>query len=123
MVARILVVDDNAMMRTVMRVPLERAGHEVTVAGDGESALKAVAGAAAFDLIITDIHMPRMGGVDLVHALRKSQSSAKVLVISGHVEGPELQSMTSTKTLGADGALEKPFTADRLVTKVAELLG
>jgi CheY-like chemotaxis protein len=120
--AQVLVVDDNPVMRTVMRVALERAGHRVAMAEDGERALKAAAD-GKFDLIITDIQMPRMGGVDLVHALKKTLPEVKVLVISGRVEGPELQGMTSTKTLGATGSLEKPFTADRLVTKVAELLG
>jgi len=119
--AQVLVVDDNAVMRTVMRVALEKAGHKVSMAEDGERALKAAAD-GSFDLVITDIQMPKMDGVDLVQQLRKARPQAKVLVISGRVEGAELQGMTSSKTLGASGSLEKPFTADRLVSKVAELL-
>jgi len=121
-VARILVVDDNAMMRTVMRAALERAGHAVTQAADGERALLALA-AGPFDLIVTDINMPGMGGVDLVNAIRGSSPDAKILVISGFLDPSELKGMTSAKTLGVQGSLEKPFTADRLVTKVAEILG
>ena len=120
--ARILVVDDNTMMRTVMRAALERAGHEVTQAQDGERALQAVA-AAAFDLIVTDIQMPGMGGLDLVNRVRASSPAAKILVISGFLEGSELKDMTSAATQGVQGSLEKPFTADRLVTKVTEILG
>ena len=123
MVARVLVVDDNAVMRSVMRAALERAGHEVTLAENGERALQATAAGGAFDLIVTDIQMPRMGGVDLVTAVRKSSPEAKVLVISGQVEGLDLRDMTSAKSIGAQGSLEKPFTADRLVAKVAEILG
>jgi two-component system chemotaxis response regulator CheY len=120
--AQVLVVDDNAVMRTVMRVALERAGHTVTMAEDGVKALQAT-GSGQFDLVITDIQMPKMDGVDLVQALKKTAPQVKVLVISGRLEGTELQDMTSKKTLGASGSLEKPFTADRLVSKVAEVLG
>lgn len=120
--ARILLVDDNTMMRTVMRAALERAGHAVTQAADGERALQALA-AGGFDLIVTDIQMPGMGGLDFVKTVRAKTPSAKILVISGFLEGSELKDMTSAKTQGVDGSLEKPFTADKLVTKVAEILG
>lgn len=120
--ARILLVDDNTMMRTVMRAALDRAGHAVTQAADGERALQALAD-GPFDLIITDIQMPGMGGVDLVNAIRASSPAAKILVISGWMEGSDLKDMTSAKTQGVQGSLEKPFTADKLVTKVAEILG
>lgn len=120
--ARILVVDDNTMIRTVMRAALERAGHVITLAADGERALQAIAG-ETFDLIITDINMPGMGGVDFVKAIRAKLPQAKILVISGFLDGSELKDMTSAKTQGVQGSLEKPFTADKLVTKVAEILG
>jgi len=118
--AQVLVVDDNAVMRTVMRSALEKAGHKVTMAEDGERALKA-ASDSGFDLIITDVQMPKMSGADLVQELKKTRPLAKVLLVSGRIEGSELQA--STKALGATGSLEKPFTADRLVSKVAEILG
>ncbi len=120
--ARILLVDDNTMMRTVMRAALERAGHAVTQAADGERALLALA-AGPFDLIVTDINMPGMGGVDLVNAVRGSSPDTKILVISGFLDGSDLKDMTSAKTQGVQGSLEKPFTADKLVNKVAEILG
>jgi len=56
-----------------------------------------------------------------VQELKKTRPLAKVLLVSGRIEGSELQA--STKALGATGSLEKPFTADRLVSKVAEILG
>src|SRR5262249_10559781 len=122
-VARILLVDDNAVMRAVMRAALDRAGHQVTMAGDGEQALKAVTDGGVFDLIVTDIQMPKMGGVDFINALRKTLPDVKILVVSGRVEGFDLKDMTSSKNLGVTGYLEKPFTADKLASKVAELLG
>lgn len=119
---RILVVDDNAMMRTVMRSALERAGHRVVLADNGEKALKAAAG-EPFDLMVTDVQMPRMGGVDLVRALRKSLPDLKVLIISGAVDEGQMHGYASDKSLGISATLEKPFTADKLASKVAEILG
>jgi two-component system cell cycle sensor histidine kinase/response regulator CckA len=121
--ARILVVDDNAMIRTVLRTTLEEAGHAVAVAEGGEHALRTIAGDNTFDLIITDIAMPHMGGADLIEALHEASPTTKTLVISGRIDGRELRGMTSMKTLRATGALEKPFTGERLIAKVAEILG
>lgn len=115
---RILVVDDNAMMRTVMRAALDRAGHKVTLADSGEKALKAVEGGEAFDLVVTDIHMPKMSGADLTRALRKTLPDLNVLLISGDADA------INPKEFGqAVFSLEKPFTADKLASKVAEILG
>jgi CheY-like chemotaxis protein len=121
-VARILVVDDNAMMRSVLRMSLQRAGHEVVLAEDGVQAMKTVGGDQAFDLIITDVQMPKMDGADLVPALRKSLPDVKILVISGRVDGRGYEALSAPTKLGADGALEKPFTSERLIAKLAELL-
>jgi CheY-like chemotaxis protein len=120
-VARILVVDDNAMMRSVLRMSLQRAGHEVALAEDGLQAMKAIDG-QSFDLIITDVQMPKMDGLDLVPALRKSLPDIKILVISGRVDGRGYEALAAPTKLGADGALEKPFTSERLIAKLAELL-
>ncbi len=122
-VPRILVVDDNAMMRTVMRSTLERAGHQVILADNGEKALKAAAEGGPFDLVVTDVQMPRMGGVDFVRALRKSRPDLKVLMISGAVDEGQMHGYATDKSLGISATLEKPFTADKLASKVAEILG
>lgn len=115
-------VDDNAMMRTVMRSTLERAGHQVVLADNGEKALKAAAG-EPFDLMVTDVQMPRMGGIDLVRALRKSLPDLKVLIISGAVDEGQMHGYASDRSLSISATLEKPFTADKLASKVAEILG
>lgn len=115
---KILVVDDNAMMRTVMRAALERAGHKVTLAESGEKALKAVESGEAFDLVVTDIHMPKMSGADLARALQKALPEIRMLLISGDADA------INPKEFGtAVYSLEKPFTADRLASKVADILG
>jgi two-component system chemotaxis response regulator CheY len=117
----ILIVDDNAMMRSVMRVALARAGYEVTLAEDGAKALGKLGKGTHFDLIITDLEMPILDGAGLVGALRRASCSSPVLVISGRVRGSELSRIASSD-LAVQGSLEKPFTAERLVSKVAELI-
>ncbi len=118
--ARILLVEDNTMMRTVLRAAIERAGHQAVIAEDGQRGLD-VATAEDFDLVVTDVEMPRMDGVEFVRRLKQAKPATKVLVISGRIEGPALQ--VTVRSLGAEGALDKPFTADKLVARIAEILG
>lgn len=115
---KILVVDDNAMMRTVMRAALDRAGHKVTLAESGEKALAILGGGESFDLLVTDIHMPKMSGGDLIRALRKTLPNLAVLLISGDVDA-----INPREFDGDVYAMEKPFTADKLASKVAEIIG
>jgi CheY-like chemotaxis protein len=121
--AVILVVDDNAMMRTVLRGALRRAGHEVTVAEDGERALAAVSTHGPFDLIITDIEMPGLDGRGLLRALRETSCGSPVILMSGHHGDSELARLVGGDSPAAQAALEKPFTAERLISKVAEVIG
>jgi CheY-like chemotaxis protein len=121
--ARILVVDDNAMMRSVMRIALQRAGHDVTIAEDGTRALAAFGTGGSFDLIITDMEMPRLDGRGLVEALRRATCASPVLVISGRYGESELARMAAGESPSVQGSLEKPFTAERLISKVSEMLG
>jgi two-component system chemotaxis response regulator CheY len=121
MTASILIVDDNAMMRSVMRVALARAGYDVTLAEDGAKALAKLSDGKRFDLIITDLEMPILDGAGLVGALRRASCSSPVLLISGRVGGGELARLASSD-LAVQGSLEKPFTGAKLISKVAELL-
>jgi two-component system chemotaxis response regulator CheY len=70
-VARILVVDDSTTMRQMVSFTLQDAGHEVTEAADGIAALAEAKGGRKFDLVITDVNMPGMNGIDLVKSLRE----------------------------------------------------
>ena len=70
--ARILVVDDQEMMRDSLAATLAREGHEVIAAGDGTTAVSRLSGPGRFDLLITDLKMPRMTGIELLQEARRS---------------------------------------------------
>jgi CheY-like chemotaxis protein len=118
---RILIVDDNAVMRSVMRTALMRAGYEVALAEDGARALAKVGADEPYDLIITDLKMPELDGPGFIHALRSTSCPSPILVISGRFRAQDLVRIAS-EDLGVQGSLEKPFTAERLVSKVAEII-
>jgi CheY-like chemotaxis protein len=110
--SRILVVDDEPAQRSLLRRILERAGHEVSDAGDGAAALQAVRESPP-DLVVTDMMMPVMSGAELIRQLRCEPDTAgiPILVASGD----------SHLAAGADAVVTKPFSWSHLV-EVAEAL-
>ncbi|HRG94650.1 MAG TPA: sigma-54 dependent transcriptional regulator [Polyangiaceae bacterium] len=108
---RVLVVDDEENIRLVLRTLLRKNGYEVAVADNGETALAQV-DAFAPDVILTDVRMPKMGGLDLLAALRERESPATVIVMSayGNVD-LALEAMKA----GAYDYVSKPFKPDEIV--------
>ena len=113
--ATVLVVDDEELVRRYIGRMLERAGYDVVVAMDGEDALRVLGDRVhQLDIVVTDVHMPRLGGADLVRRLRAQKPNVKVLFISG--EKPD--------ELWRQGALEdamflsKPFDGDTLLSRL-----
>jgi len=84
--ATILVIDDQEPIRVLLRTALEEAGHEILEASNGRLGL-ALYRASAADLIITDIVMPEMDGLEMMVDLTRSFLNVKVIVISGGLEG------------------------------------
>ena len=84
---RVLVVDDEENIRVVLKALLRRHGYEVETASNGEEAL-ALVDSFGPDFVLTDVRMPKMGGLDLLSTLRAKQSDATVIVMSayGNVE-------------------------------------
>src|SRR6185312_13810552 len=80
--ARVLVVDDQAYARATAAVVLRANGFEVVGVGDGESAIRTFE-ASPFDLVIVDIYMPRMDGVQLIKALRQRAAGVPIVAVSG----------------------------------------
>ena len=111
--ARILIVDDDAEIRYMMRIIVERAGHEVGEADNGASALQAMH-VQLPDLVITDVVMPVMNGQQLVARLRANESTREIPIVA----------VSAHKDLhtDADAWLDKPFLPDRLVKTVEKLL-
>jgi len=115
--SRILVVDDEAAIRKVVRDALEKAGHEVETAVDGEEAA-ALFEAARFDLVVTDLNMPKMDGLELVRWIR-GKSRVPVLVLTVRQDEREKVHLLDA---GADDYVTKPFGVAELVARSKALL-
>ena len=118
--AVILVVDDMRSMRDLVKAVLAKQGHEVVTREDGEQAL-AFARSDRADLVITDINMPNMGGVELVTALRKltDYAATPILMLTTETTGDKKQ---AARDAGANGWIQKPFEPERLVAAVETTL-
>ena len=112
--SKLLVVDDDAAVRRLMGVMLERVGYEVVCADSAEQASKFLA-EAPFDLIITDVLMPGRDGIQFITDVRKKYGKVKIIAASGGgLVGPSVYLQTAT-ALGADAILPKPFTLTELL--------
>jgi DNA-binding response OmpR family regulator len=116
--ARILLVEDNEELAFGLRNSLEIAGHEVTVAGDGELAL-ALARDHAVDLVILDLMLPLLDGYRVLSALRAAHVDAPVLILTARNE--EADKVAGFR-LGADDYVTKPFGLLELLARVDALL-
>lgn len=118
---RTLVADDHAANRMVLQGVLQKAGHRVFVADDGEAALDALA-ASEFDIALVDLHMPGLSGVDLIRQLRVMEAGSPrrtpVVVLSADATPEAVQSCT---TAGARAFLTKPFVVARLLDVIADI--
>jgi two-component system chemotaxis response regulator CheY len=121
MTASILTVDDSPSLRMAVRIALTGAGYSVTEAGDGAEGL-AKAGAQRFDLIITDLNMPRMDGLTMIRELRKSPAQTGVPIVFLTTESED-GLKAQAKAAGATGWLVKPFNAEQLVKIARKVLG
>ena len=117
---RLLLVEDQQELRDALSRVLTDAGYYVAVARDGEQALDlALEPGAEFDLVVSDVVMPRMSGLDLAEHLVAAKPRIKVLLISGHMSHPSLRDREVP--LGV-ALLAKPFEPGDLTAKVRELL-
>src|SRR5882724_674313 len=118
---RILLIDDEDAIRSTFQRILRAAGHEVAAYGSGRAAL-AAAEVVAFDLVLTDVLMPDMDGVEILRAFAKRVPRPKVMVMTGGVEMLGMDFLAIAPSLGADGVIAKPIRAKDLVTTVATVL-
>lgn len=118
--AAILTVDDSASIRQAIKIALMTEGYQVSEGVDGADGLNK-ARAAKFDLIITDLNMPNMNGLEMIRALRSGgiQPGTPIIFLSTESD-PEIKGQA--KAAGATGWLNKPFSADQLVTVVKKVL-
>jgi CheY-like chemotaxis protein len=114
----ILVVDDEAPVRSVLKEQLRRRGYEIHEAADGDEAIRALE-VTSFDLVITDIIMPEKDGIETICFLRTKQPWVKVIAISAPTNAVFLE---SARQLGAARVFTKPFKLAELADAVDELL-
>ena len=121
MTAKILIVEDSPSMRSLVREALERDGYEVTESVDGRHALDLLEGMTP-DVIITDINMPNVDGLELLRAVRRLPSLrfTPVLILTSE-SGLDLRE--TGRAAGATGWLVKPFDPDQLRRVIGQVLG
>ena len=121
LMARILVIDDDAMLRELLQTALGKAGYQVEVAAEGNAGLAAQK-SNAFDLVITDLIMPGMEGIETIIELRHLDPHVKIIAISGGGQGKPDNYLSMAGKLGARRTLARPFSLQQLTTMVDEVL-
>jgi DNA-binding response OmpR family regulator len=115
--ARLLVVDDEPMVREVVTRYLEQDGHTVTVVGDGAAALQALSG-LPFDLVVLDLMLPHVDGLSVLAELRRGHSTPVIVLTARGEEEDRIRGLH----LGADDYVVKPFSPRELVARVTSVL-
>lgn len=118
---RILLIDDDAQARDMLRQMLERAGYDVVEATNGREGLQHYQ-ASAIDLIITDILMPEQDGLETIQELRRLAPEAKIIAISGGGQTGLLDLLPIAEKLGAQCTLRKPLRRQEFLAAVQQLL-
>lgn len=118
MTARILVVDDEPGMRDMLVDTLTLAGHSAASATDGFDALKLIR-AEKFDLIISDVNMPKMNGFELLENLREHYDQTPVILLTARADRNDV---TTGLKFGADDYVTKPFGLEELTLRVSAIL-
>ncbi len=117
---RLLLIEDDDLLREVLTTTLVRAGHTVRQAKDGRQGLEAFRAEPA-DLVITDLVMPRQEGLETMLLLRREQPGLPIIAISGSATNAKLYLETAAR-LGADRVFAKPFAPTALLRVIDELL-
>ncbi|TET09565.1 response regulator [Candidatus Aerophobetes bacterium] len=117
--AKILVVDDDLGIRELLSGILSQEGHIVEVVQDGKEALLKVR-KESFDLVLSNLRMPRMNGIQLLEELQKIAPHIRVIVIAG---AGDLETVTKMRKLGAYDYIGKPFCLNSILHKVKKALG
>lgn len=119
---RVLVVDDSLTVRRGLQLVLEKAGYAVVSAADGEEALETLAKEGGIDLVITDLNMPRLDGLELTRRIRSLPGYRLVPVLLLTTEA-QVAKKEEGKQAGATGWIVKPFQPEQLLNLLQKLLG
>ncbi|MBE2214103.1 MAG: response regulator [Opitutaceae bacterium] len=120
--ARILLIDDDDLFRKATRLTLERAGHMVVEAADGEEGLRRYREGRP-DVVILDLIMPGKEGLETIRDLKAHDPAVRILAVSGGGRIDSRDYLPLAQALGAKRILDKPFTEGTLFSVLDELLG
>jgi CheY-like chemotaxis protein len=120
-VKRILVVDDEPQLRLLLVDTLQTIGYNATGVTDGVEALEHLKSGRRFDLVISDISMPRMDGISLAEEVRRQYPDVGILLITG-VSSEDTERRAIDSQL-CDGYLAKPFRIDRIEALIKTVMG
>ena len=115
---KILIIDDEPIVRTSCEKILMPEGYEVRVAENGEEGL-GILEKEEFDLILLDLKMPGMDGVDVLKIIKERWPETRVIILTGY---STIETAVNTLRLGAFNFIEKPFTPDKLISSVKEAI-
>jgi CheY-like chemotaxis protein len=119
--AHILIIDDEPSLRTLFRQFLEGQGFSVAEAADGREGIRLLC-AQKPDLVVTDIMMPEMDGLEVILEIRKAHPGIPVIAISGGMKSGKMSFLTHAKKFGACRIFEKPVELAEILQAVRELL-
>jgi len=117
---KVVVIDDSLTVRQQVGMALRQAGFEVLEAADGDEGVELVGRIADIAMVICDVNMPRMNGLDFLEAIKKDGKNANLPVLMLTTEG-QPQLIERAKKSGAKGWVVKPFKPDLLVAAVKKL--
>ncbi|AFV10750.1 response regulator receiver protein [Thermacetogenium phaeum DSM 12270] len=119
---RVLAVDDSATVRSSLKLVLQEAGCDLVLAADGEEALNKIKRSKEkFHLIITDLNMPKMNGIELIKAVRSLPDYRFVPILMLTTESQADKKLEGKKA-GATGWIVKPFTPEQLIGVIQKVL-
>lgn len=118
---RILIIDDDALMRLALAKILLSAGYDVEQVGDGDEGLR-LQRSQSFDLIITDLIMPDKEGIQIIRELRKEDSAIRIIAMSAGGRGGATDYLKWARLMGAKQCLSKPIKREELLDAVTSVL-
>jgi len=118
---RILIVDDDEMVRLTVRTMLQRNGYEVDEACDGNDGLRALQ-RANYDLVITDVIMPDCEGIEFIKGALQARPDRKIIAMSGGGRIRNTEFLDLAKKCGAKAVIAKPFEPEELMSAVGQVL-
>ncbi|HMM13366.1 MAG TPA: response regulator [Parvibaculum sp.] len=118
---KVLVIEDEPLVRDTILLALETDGHSVVTASDGREGMMKL-GLQPFDVVVTDLIMPEQEGLESIRIIRRDYPGTRIIAISGGGRHVGTDYLKAASLLGADFALQKPFSMARLRQCVAECL-